>query len=395
MVQSVIVAGGGIGGLSTSIALARSGYAVRTIERADEIKAIGYGIQLGPNAFHAFSRLGIEDRVLAKCSFPEEGLLLDAESAETFLSLPMGAAMKERYGKAYAVIHRGDLHEILTAACAENGVELVPGCPLTGFEDTGENVRLQTGKGEMAADALVAADGIWSETRATLTGAAPPERLGYVAFRAVTPTNEVAPELTRNAVMLWCGPGYHMIHYPLRGGELFNLVAAFDYRLTSEGGEELPLEERLFKRFEGACDHVRSLLTLVELHQHWEISSFNPISTWSKGRVILIGDSAHAMLQAMAQGACQSIEDALVLADRMSAFGGDIVSAFQAFNASRLMRVTRIQYMSRFMWELIHVRGAYSDLRQHLLANYRGKNTLEALAWLYETDIDPAVLSAA
>lgn len=390
MDQSVIVAGCGIGGLSTSIALARKGYSVRTIERAKEIKAIGYGIQLGPNAFHAFSRLGIEDAVLAKCSLPEEGRLLDAVTGETLLNLPMGSAMTDRYGKPYAVIHRRDLHEILTNASIENGVELIPGCPLNGFDDTGSGVRVQTGQSEMVAAALVAADGIWSETRTTLTGAEPPEKLGYVAFRAVVPMSEVDPKLTPNAVMLWCGPGYHMIHYPLRSGELFNVVAAFDYRFA--GDEQLPLEERLFKRFEGACGPVRSLLSLIELHRHWEIYSLAPISTWSKGRITLSGDSAHAMMQAMAQGACQSIEDALVLADRMSSSGGDVEAAFKAFNTSRLMRVARVQYMSRFMWELIHARGAYADLRRQRLAEYRGKDTLEALNWLYETEIDPAVL---
>lgn len=380
----VMVAGGGIGGLSAAIALARTGQPVRIIEQASEFRAIGYGIQLGPNAHHAFRHLGIEQQVLEKCSLPEAGVLANAMSGETLMRLPMGEEMRARYGQPYAVIHRPDLHEVLIEAARREGAELITDCELRSFEDTGSQVKVETSKGTMDAAALVAADGIWSKSRTTLVGAETPERLGYVAFRAVRPMSDIPAHLAKNEVKLWCGPACHMIHYPLHGGTIFNLVIGFDYRYNAEAEAGMSYKERILKRFEGACEDVRGLLPYLDFSRFWEISTISPISTWSSGRVTLLGDSAHAMVQAMAQGACQAVEDALVIADCVASCGGDYAAAFRAFNARRLVRATRVQYMSRYMWELIHVRGAYVDLRQDLLSRYRDKDTLETLSWLYD-----------
>lgn len=379
----VTVAGGGIGGLSAAIALAKTGLPVRVIERADAFQAIGYGIQLAPNAFHAFQKLGIDNSILKKCSLPEEGLLRDAETGQILLRLPMGSEMRDRFGQPYAVIHRADLHEILVAACAAAGAELLTGCELQSFSDTGQQVALETTRGKLDAQALIAADGIWSNTRSTLFGTDLPEKLGYVAFRRVCPMSEVPAHLGKNAVILWAGPGYHMIHYPLRAGSLFNLVAVFDYRIQEEAEADMPFADRLVKRFSGACDEVRALLSYIDLTRHWEIASINPIRTWAKGRVTLVGDSAHAMVQAMAQGACQAIEDSIVLARCVSDSRRNFVAAFNEFNSQRLLRATRVQYMSRYVWELIHARDAYADLRLDMLRQFRDRDVLETLGWLY------------
>lgn len=380
----VAVAGGGIGGLSVAIALARSGKKVRVVEQTSEFRAIGYGIQLGPNAHHVFRRLGIEQNVLDKSVLTDEGVLADAMTGKTLLRLPMGDEMRKRYGQPYGVIHRPDLHEVLVEACAREGVELITDCELRGYQDTGEMVKLDTSTGPIEAPALIAADGIWSKTRASLVGAEPPEKIGYVAFRAVRPMSEIPPHLARNAIVLWCGPACHMIHYPLHGGSIFNLVIGFDYRYNAEAEAGMSYKERILKRFEGACDDVRGLLPFLDFSKFWEIASINPIATWSRGRVTLLGDSAHAMVQAMAQGACQAVEDALVLADCVANSDGDYADAFSQFNSRRLVRATRIQYMSRFMWELIHVRGAYADLRQSMLDRFNDQDTLESLNWLYD-----------
>ena len=380
----IIVAGGGIGGLSAAVALARAGRTVRIVEQASEFRAIGYGIQLGPNAHHAFRHLGIEQEILDRCSLPEAGVLANAVTGETLLRLPMGEEMRRRYGQPYAVIHRPDLHEVLIEACRREGVELITDCELRSFEDTGSLVRVDTSKGTLEASALVAADGIWSKSRTALVGPETPERLGYVAFRAVRPMSEIPAHLAKNEVKLWCGPSCHLIHYPLHGGTIFNLVIGFDYRYNAEAEAGMSYKERILKRFEGACEDVRGLLPYLDFSRFWEIATITPISTWSKGRVTLLGDSAHAMVQAMAQGACQAIEDALVLAECVSTADEDYAAAFREFNSRRLVRATRVQYMSRFMWELIHVRGAYVDLRQSMLSRFRDSDTLEMLSWLYD-----------
>ena len=177
-----------------------------------------------------------------------------------------------------------------------------------------------------------------------------------------------------------------MIHYPLRRGLLFNLVAVFDYRIQEDADADMPLAERLIRRFDGACSEVQALLPYLDLTRHWEITTINPIRTWAKGRVTLVGDSAHPMVQAMAQGACQAIEDSIVLADCVSDAKDDLVGAFSEFNLRRLLRTTRVQYISRYMWELIHVRGAYANLRSDMLSQIQDRDCLEALSWLYDRD---------
>jgi salicylate hydroxylase len=377
------IVGGGIGGLGAAIALARKGTPVQVIEQAPEFRAIGYGIQLGPNVFQAFEQLGVEKEVLGKCSLLDEGMLRDARTAEVLLRVPMGNRMKERYGKPYAVIHRADLHQVLLDGCGKLGVGLTTNCKLLDFSDDGKVVALETTGGRRAASALIAADGVASKVRSRLLGTPQPQKLGYAAFRAVHPMEKMPAKFGRNAVVLWCGGGYHMIHYPLRGGSLFNLVAVFDYRLDQPEHRQGPLADRLIARFADGCDEVRELLGYVDLSRHWEIATIDPISEWSKGRVALLGDAAHAMVQAMAQGACQAIEDGVVLAECLTDSVDSIEKSFKAYQARRILRATRVQYMSRFIWELIHVRDGFSLLRRDLLAKIRESDVLAELSWLY------------
>jgi 3-hydroxybenzoate 6-monooxygenase len=379
------IVGGGIGGLSSAITLAQSGRPVRLLEQAKELRAIGYGIQLGPNAFHTLERLGIEEEVLQRCSLPDEGVLRDARTAEVLLRLPMGTRMQARYGKPYAVIHRTDLHQILTDRCDNLGVSLTADCKLLSFKDNGSIVELETTKGRQTASALIAADGVFSKVRSTLIGTAEPKKLGYAAFRAVRPMKDMPAKFADNAVVLWCGGGYHMIHYPLRNGSLFNLVAVFDYSID-DGPQHAgwSLADRLIKRFAGACGEVRELLDYVDLSQHWEIATIEPLAEWSKGRIALLGDAAHAMVQAMAQGACQAIEDSRVLAESLDQAANDVEKAFKIYQARRILRATRVQYMSRYIWELIHVRDGFSLLRRDLLGKMRDSDVLERLSWLYD-----------
>jgi salicylate hydroxylase len=390
METPLTIVGGGIGGLSSAIALARSGTPVQVIEQANEFRAIGYGIQLAPNVFRAFERLGIEREVLGKCSLPEEGVLRDARTAEVLLRLPMGSRMQEHYGKPYAVIHRADLHQILVEGCSRLGVSLATNCELLDFRDNGTTIELETTRGRRTASALIAADGVASKVRAKLFATPQPQKLGYAAFRAVHAMEDMPAKFGKNAVVLWCGGGYHMIHYPLRGGRLFNLVAVFDYRLDQPENHQGLLADRLIERFAGACDEVRELLGYVDLSRHWEITTIEPISEWSKGRVALLGDAAHPMVQAIAQGACQAVEDGVALAECLRAAADDIENGFRAYHGKRILRTTRAQYVSRYLWELIHVRNGFSLLRRDLLAKFRESDVLEELSWLYGAIGEPS-----
>ena len=224
----IIIAGGGIGGLTAAVAIARTGRSITLLERAAEFGPIGYGIQLGPNALHTYQHLGLADAVLAYCSVLDEGLLSDAIDNVALARLPMGRAMVERFGQPYAVIHRADLHHVLLDACAAlPNVTLRTDFEVVRYDDLGDRVVVEAKSGaSIAGSLLVGADGIWSAIRRQLFPQADlPFTSRYAAFRCVCPISEVSAELARNVVNLRCGTNFHMIHYPLRNGTLFNLVA--------------------------------------------------------------------------------------------------------------------------------------------------------------------------
>jgi 2-polyprenyl-6-methoxyphenol hydroxylase-like FAD-dependent oxidoreductase len=380
----ILVVGGGIGGLTAAIALGRSGRSVKLIERAERFEPIGYGIQLGPNAFHVFDQLGIAKEVLSQSTLPEEGQLRDAVSGEVIAQLPMGTEIKRRYGNPYAVIHRGDLHEVLLEACDRlKIVDLENSCELKSFDDKENKVTATTVTGrEIDGSALIAADGVWSRIRAQMFQDEPPQQFGYVAMRCLRPIVDFPRELAPNAVVLWTGTRYHMIHYRLQGGKLFNVVVGFRLQAL---GSDTPADaaQQMSSLFANACPQVRELLKFIDTSKYWDIVAFNPISEWTKGRVALIGDAAHAMLQAMAQGACQAIEDSLTIANCISENGEDYEAAFRNYQSRRLLRATRVQYMSRYMWEAIHVYGAMRNLRNDMFARMNSVDVLESLEWLY------------
>ena len=381
----IIVAGGGIGGLFAAVAIARSGRPVALLERAAEFGPIGYGIQLGPNALHTFERLGLLDEVLSHCSLLDEGLLSDATDGSTLARLPMGRAMVERFGQPYAVIHRADLHHVLLDACAAlPGVSLRTDFEVVCFDDRGDRVVVHAKGGDsLQGSLLVAADGIWSAIRQQLfPEVGLPLTSRYAAFRCVCPIAQVDPGLARNVVNLRCGTNFHMIHYPLRGGTLFNLVAATrvpdGVAMDDRGGVVAHFDEV----FDGACEEVRALVPLVDRSRFWAISNLQPLREWVRGRVVLIGDAAHAMVQAMAQGACQAVEDGYVLAKHLAA-ADDPAQAALAYQAERHIRATDTQYRSLFMWELIHATGGWRDLRRAKLEKMTPADVLAGLDWLY------------
>ena len=380
----IIIAGGGLGGLATAIAIGQTGRAVTLLERAPRFEPIGYGIQIGPNALHVLGRMGLAEAVLRNSSLPDHGLLSDALTNEPIVELPMADAMIERFGQPYAVIHRADLHEVLVAACARLPVTLRNDFEVTSFEDDGKGVVVEGSNGSLLPGAaLIAADGIWSTIRGRLFPEIPPPFTSrYAAFRCLHPVGHVEPHLVRNVVNLRCGDDFHMIHYPLRNGTLFNLVAGMrvpdDIAMDDKAGVVAHFESV----FANGCDEVRELLPLIDLSRFWAVSNLVPLHCWVKGRVALIGDAAHAMVQAMAQGACQAIEDAFVIAKHLDR-NDCMEAAFGAFEDERRMRAAHTQYRSLFMWELIHAKGGWRDLRKERFAGMSDDEVLGHLDWLY------------
>lgn len=236
--DSVVIAGGGIGGLTAALALGQKGWTVRVLEREPYFGAIGYGIQLGPNVFPIFAELGIFEAVLANAISPGNLWMLDAYSGTPILRVPTGKRFLERYKAPYIVIHRADLHRVLLSACASlPTVRLIQNADLIDFASSDDRVVAVTLDGrKFEGDLLIGADGLRSRVRERLIGTSEPDPTGYVAHRSVVPIGEVGDDFPRSDVILWAGDRFHMVNYPLRNHTVMNIVAVFETQTYADKG---------------------------------------------------------------------------------------------------------------------------------------------------------------
>ncbi|HEX2654344.1 MAG TPA: 3-hydroxybenzoate 6-monooxygenase [Xanthobacteraceae bacterium] len=383
--QPILISGGGIGGLVTAYALALKGFSVRVLEQSSEFREVGAGIQLGPNIFRALGRIGLKDAVLADAWRPGAQEMRCALSGEQITRIPLGDEYLARFQEPYAVTHRADLHTVFLNACRSHDlITLETERRVDDFKDDGEGVtvRLQTGE-EVRGSALIGCDGLWSRIRERVVGDGAPRVSGHIAYRAVLKREDVPDDLWQPDVILWAGPRTHFVHYPLRRGELFNLVAVFHSDRYVEGWNSEGDPSELMTRFRGQRPEVMRLLERIETWRMWVLCDREPIKDWSSGRVTLLGDAAHPMLQYLAQGACMATEDAVVLAEKLSAQPEDIPAAFGAYQNERYLRTGRVQLMARVYGEVYHARGVTAELRNQMLAGRTPQQSYDGIAWLY------------
>jgi 2-polyprenyl-6-methoxyphenol hydroxylase-like FAD-dependent oxidoreductase len=387
----VLVVGGGIGGLATALALAQKGRPVQLIEQAAEFKEVGAGIQLGPNVFRMFEVLGLTEAVKRLAVFPENLIMLDAITGEEVTRVPLGEGFRAKFKYPYALIYRPDLLNVLLEACRK--VDLIrfdTAQKVVAIDQHPDGVTVRTEAGRTySGAALVGADGLWSTIRQIVVGDGKPAVAGHITYRAVLPTAEVPEHLRRWSMTFWAGEKVHLVIYPLRGGELYNLVAVFHSNRYEEGWDSFGDPVELHERFAKACEPVRTLLGKIESWRMWVLCDRPPIKDWSRGRITLIGDAAHPMLQYLAQGACMAIEDAVCLAHRVEEKQGDFAAAFQAYQASRYLRTGRVQIMARVYGEFYHASGVARELRNMMLGARTAEQSFEAMEWLYGEDFGP------
>lgn len=381
----MLIAGGGIGGLAAALGLARKGCASIVLEKAAELAEIGAGIQLGPNAFHSFDQLGIGDAARGMAVYIDSLRLMDAASGEVICDIPLREAFRARFGNPYAVVHRGDLYKVLLDGCRESPlVELRVSSEVTGYEQDGRTVTARLANGDkVQGSGLIGADGLRSNVRQQLIGDGPPRVSGHTTFRSVIPTSEMPEDLRWNAATLWAGPKCHIVHYPLSGWKVFNLVVTFHNEAPEPvAGKPVSRDEVL-----GGFGHIHPTARRIVEHgsdwRLWVLCDRDPADNWTDGRVTLLGDAAHPMLQYMAQGACIALEDAVALAHCVAAHD-DLETAFADYQARRLLRATRLQLMSRFMGEHVyHPAGAHAALRNTMMRGKTDEEWYDSLAWLY------------
>ena len=385
MQAPILISGGGIGGLITGYALARQGFPVRLFEQSPEFREVGAGIQLGPNIFRVLEKIGLKDAVLADAHRPPAQEMRDALTGKLIVRIPLEEDFFQRFGGPYAVTHRADIHGTFLKVCQNsNLVTLETSRRVDSFEDTGKGVTVTLENGQKAEGrALIGCDGMWSKIRERIVGDGKPRVSGHIAYRAVLKREDVPKDLWRPEVVLWAGPRTHLVHYPLRRGELYNLVAVFHSDHYEEGWNAEGSKDLLWQHFKGQCPEVLRMLERIETWRMWVLCDREPVKNWTLGRVTLLGDAAHPMLQYLAQGACMATEDAVLLAEKARAHPDDLPAAFNAYTQDRYLRTARVQIMARVYGDFYHARGVTAELRDITLSGRTPQQSYDGIAWLY------------
>ena len=395
----ILISGGGIGGLAAALVLTQDGHAVTVLEQAATFGEIGAGIQLGPNIFRMFDYLGLTEVINRVAFFPPGLGMNDVRTGEKVVRVPLGDVARATYGFPYGVIYRADLHQVFLDACrAQSHLTLRTSAKVESFAQSSEGVTVTLAAAEpgqlgetLNGSALVGADGMWSKIREAVVGDGKPHVSGHIAYRAVLKREDVPAHLWSDDVSLWGGEKTHLVHYPLRRGELFNLVAVFHSNKYEEGWNSFGDTAELTARFAEACPPVKELLGKIETWKMWVLCDREPVKNWTDRRVTLLGDAAHPMLQYLAQGAGQAIEDAVVLREALRFTRGDVQLAFQKYQQARYLRTGRVQLTARFYGDIYHAAGVQRELRNQMFQCGTESAGFAGLKWMYN-GIEPSKL---
>jgi salicylate hydroxylase len=384
--QPVLIAGGGIGGLAVALGLAQKGIRSILLEKASALGEIGAGIQLGPNAFHAFDYLGVGEAARNMAVYVDQLRLMDAMTAKEICHVDLGEAFRGRFGNPYAVVHRGDLHGVFLKACRDSDlIDLRVSSEVVGYDQDGSSVTARLASGDrVTGSLLIGADGLWSNVRKQAIGDGKPRVSGHTTYRSVIPTEQMPEDLRWNAATLWAGTKCHLVHYPLSGWKVFNLVVTCHNDAPEPvAGKPVP-EEEVMRGFAHIHQRALDIIRHGTNWKLWVLCDRDPSERWIDGRVVLLGDAAHPMLQYFAQGACQAMEDAVCLSHMLGSHASDHVGALEKYRSLRFPRTARVQMLSRAIGEHIyHPAGEHARLRNAIMSAKSQEEWYGDLAWLY------------
>src|ERR1700733_12549163 len=397
--RTVIVAGAGIGGLTVTLALKRNGFRVIVLEQAERLQETGAGIQLSPNAARLFIELGFADRLRPHVVVPQAVRVLNAKNGREIVRIPLGETAAQRYGAPYWIIHRGDLQAVLSAAVAQElDISLKLGMRMEDIVPHPNGVTVSARSGTTAwnefGHALIAADGLWSMSRERLGFRDPPRFSGRVAWRALVPAAEVPPEFREPMIHLWLGADAHLVHYPVKGGKVINIVVITADDWNAEGWSEPASRIDLLPRLTAArwAPQARALVRLPEAWLKWALFERRPLMNWTQDAAALLGDAAHPMLPFLAQGGAMAIEDAVVAAQCLARRPDDAAAALRTYAAIRRGRTRRGQRQAARNGQHYHLKGVSAMLRNAAMGVMGGEHLLRHYDWLYDWR-PPAALS--
>ena len=379
----VLIAGAGIGGLATALALARKGIASQVLESRAEFGTEGAGIQIGPNGTRILQSLGVSDALKPHVGVPAAVAVRDGARGSELARLPLGDWIAKRHGAPYWVVHRGDLHKVLVAAArAEPLITLSTGAAVAAVAAREDAVAAASASGEAwTGRALVGADGLWSAVRPSLFATGAPRFAGKSAARSVVPLNEVAPALRQPEVGIWLFPDAHVVHYPVSGGTALAIVVIVADTLASDDWSAPVTPDWVAQRLPACARALRDLVATPQAWRRWALHTLPPLPTWTRGPVTLLGDAAHAIVPFLAQGGVLALEDAAVLAEALQR--SDAADAFRLYERRRRPRALRVAKASLQNGRIYHLSGALARARDLVLRTLPPERLMARYDWLY------------
>jgi salicylate hydroxylase len=379
-----VIAGGGIAGLSSAIAMARNDIEVCVLERAKIFSEVGAGLQLGPNAMHILREWGVADFLESRAVKPKGIRIHDGISGKLLNTVPLGNRSEQRYGAPYKVMHRADLQAaLLQIARSMPSIEIINDFAVNDFTADTNAVSVVSEDGKsIEGRALIGADGAWSKIRQKLHNAEP-VFTGKCAWRAIIPASNQQECFRQPYTNLWMGPGAHLVHYPVSGGDNINVVAVFDDPDYVEGWDSSGKHEKLMAQFSRWHATPRGFLEQIMGWRKWSLHTLaSPLATWGKGLVTLIGDAAHPPVPFLAQGGAMAIEDAFILAREITD-NDDTASALGSYATKRIKRANTLISRSHKMGRTYQMSGLARLARNTILRARTPDSLLVDFDWLY------------
>lgn len=381
----VAIAGGGIGGIATALALAGHGIASEVFERRAAFPEEGAGIQIGPNGTRILQRLGVAEFLQPRAATPDCLSVRESKSGRELTRLPLGAWIARRHGAPYWTAHRRDLHAALRQrAEADPLIELRTGVEIVSFTQHNDGVTATGSGGEVSnASALVCADGLWSNLRNQVAPGAAAQPVGKVAYRCVIPAGNIPSEITPDAVHIWLAPGAHVVHYPVNAGHDIALVVIGDDTMRERGWDTAASADTVHEKVRDYAPPLQALIAKAEAWRCWSLYRMPPLERWSNGHATLLGDAAHPVLPFLAQGAVLALEDAMTLAASLADRKSTVEASLQNYEHARRQRAYRVTEASQRNGVIYHMPGPAALARNTTMRLAPPERVMARFDWLY------------